>query len=424
MSQVSDSSAFPASTIRYFALPVAVVLFLFSGFYKGVVWSPVDLTVLTCLATIAAMLPYRRDGIAIMRHPATWILGILVVYLAANTLPLPNPWGVRKLAELVLFGAPALLAGFILASDETRMSAFLDVLSYLASPVTAVITLTAAIGDPYSFGGVGSAGYQIVGALLSMVLIACAVTRRWLFLAFTLFAMYLVGNISSAVFAPLAVLYVAVKQRTVPSLAKAVGLSLAFGIAYGVLVSPPLIAFRTLWTLGGIEAKLHQVPSTKAVTRKSPIEDRAPITEAVLAALPESMRTTNEIQTQAASRFDIFAAAWQQFKNFPIIGNGYGRLTYAGHPYPHNIMLEMLAEGGIIAGLLLLAFVGLSLFPLPSTFAMALLFITLSRAMFSGYFGSRLILFAFGIVIGSAMHSLLHNEVVENSARCAGRSPA
>ncbi|MGX9443850.1 O-antigen ligase family protein [Nitrobacteraceae bacterium UC4446_H13] len=405
---------FSASDRRRFALPVSVVLFLFSGFYKGIIWSPIDLTVLTCIATIAAMLPYWKQGLAITRQPAAWVLAVLVAYLAACTMPLPNPWGLRKLGELVLFGGPALLAGFIVASSARRASAFIDLLSYLSIPVTAIITVTAALGDPYSFSGVGSAGYQIVGALLSMILTACAVSKQWVFLSGALFSMYLVGNISSAVFAPLAVLYVAVKQGTVLPFIRAVCLSLVFAIVYGVAVSPPLIAMRGLWTIGGIEAKLRETYATKSlVIQQKTINgqqvaiaktmESAPLTEFVLDAMPESMRTANEIQSQAASRFDIFADAWKKFQQFPLIGNGYGRLTYAGHPYPHNIILEMLAEGGIIAGVLLLAFIGVSVVPRPSTFATALLFITLTRAMFSGYFGSRLILFTFGLVIGSGV---------------------
>ncbi len=426
MASISSRPEFLAGRKRYFVLPVSVVLFLFSGIYKGVIWSPIDLTVLTCLATILAMLPYSREWVAVARHPATWVLGALVVYLAACTMPLPNTWGVRKLAELILFGAPALLAGFVITTDEQRTATFVDVLAHLSIPVTVTITITAAFGDPYSFSGVGSAGYQIVGALLSMIVVASAISRRWIFLSLALFAMYLVGNISSAVFTPLAVLYIAIRQKSVPSLFKAVGLSLALGIAYGVVVSPPLIAMRSLWTIGGIEAKLRETYATKppATTGRQRGMESAPLTESILNAMPEAMRTTNEIQSRAASRFDIFADAWKKFQQFPLIGNGYGRLTYAGHPYPHNIVLEMLAEGGIIAGFLLLAFLGLSVLPAPSTFASALLFITLSRAMFSGYFGSRLMLFTFGLAIGSGLYSSLRNKIIEHGSTTASSRPA
>ncbi len=64
-------------------------------------------------------------------------------------------------------------------------------------------------------------------------------------------------------------------------------------------------------------------------------------------------RTENSIQTgDASGRQPLWAAAYQEFKNNPIIG---GRIEVSGI-YPHNIFLEVLMATGIV-GFLLFAIV-------------------------------------------------------------------
>jgi len=407
------SRGLPIASFSALGLPFITLVFLFSGFYKGLFWSPVDLTALTGVLTLLATIPNIKLT-DLRRQPAVWLLVILIGYLALRTLPLPNPWGLRKLAETCSFGVIALLAGFVIASRIDISKSLFDLLSYSSIPMAAILTIASASGDPFEFQGLGSAGYQITAAFFSLSLFASCVSRRWLCIGFALYALCLTGNISAAIFAPIAVVIALMRSTKITDLLKGAALAFVLVTTYSIVVSPPLLIMRAIWKIGGLEAKLNtgQAAIAPGASYKGkaggPIGHQsspaAPLTESLLESLPSSMRTGQEIQTAAADRIDIYKAAWQAFKAAPIFGNGYGRLAYTVHPYPHNILLEMLAEGGILAGILLVATIVLSL-PSPnndiSGFALAAIIVFVATAMFSGYFGGRILMFAIGLGIGA-----------------------
>ncbi len=61
------------------------------------------------------------------------------------------------------------------------------------------------------------------------------------------------------------------------------------------------------------------------------------------------------------SRISLYTTAWDDFVKNPVLGKGVGSYKYSVHTYPHNIILELLAETGLI-GLILFVFAMYPLF--------------------------------------------------------------
>jgi O-antigen ligase len=55
------------------------------------------------------------------------------------------------------------------------------------------------------------------------------------------------------------------------------------------------------------------------------------------------------------ARLQLYFAAWDDFTSSPVLGKGVGSFYYNGHTYPHNIIIELLAETGIV-GLVIFIF--------------------------------------------------------------------
>jgi O-Antigen ligase len=117
------------------------------------------------------------------------------------------------------------------------------------------------------------------------------------------------------------------------------------------------------------------------------------------------------IAVGTADRWVHYEDALGRFASRPVIGHGYGNLSYGvdNHPHPHNQILELLAEGGAIAAVLgayIFIASGLSAWRLASgsvgdRFAFGFFTLLGFQAMVSGYWGSRLLLFAIGLILGA-----------------------
>lgn len=373
-------------------LVIAALSFVFSGFYKGLVNSPLDLTVLTGGLTCAALLPFIRE-IDVHRHAAAWLLVALAGYLALRLLPDFPAWGVRKLAEFVLFGAPAFLAGYVIAKRDHAVQLTMDALAWSAAPMAIALAALAANTNPYSYQSIGSAGYQLTGLYMGLALIACAASNRFICFGFAALGLAVTGNLSAGLFAPPAVMLIWWTRRR-PVLKPLVA-ALALLSLYTAAVAPPLIVMRTLWKIGSIENKV-------ALGEKAPAVGGAEMTGKVLELMPSESQQYL-VETRSGDRLDIFKAAALMFKDSPIFGRGYGTFEHAENRYPHNILLEMLAEGGAIAGLLMIAALAAARPPLnddESAFAAASLLLLIGSSFVSGYWGNRILLLFLGLCVG------------------------
>lgn len=91
-----------SSAAASYVLPTLTLLFLFSGFYKTTVPSPVDWTVLmgSFVALALSLRVVRLQGIV---QPLVGLIVLLNVVLALRLIPDFAPWGIRKIAEGLQF---------------------------------------------------------------------------------------------------------------------------------------------------------------------------------------------------------------------------------------------------------------------------------------------------------------------------------
>lgn len=381
-----------ATVWRRFFLPVIAFLFLFSGFYKGIVASPIDLTVMAAVI-LCVGLALRFREIDIWHHTAFWLFVALTAYLAIRLFPDPSPWGVRKLAEAVLFGVPAMLAGYVIAKCDDAFQLMIAVLSYAAIPAAIIMALIAALTSPYGFQWIGSGGYQLTGLFMGLSLLAAAISNRYIAFGFAMLGTAVAGSLTAALFAPPAVAFIWITRRKM--IVKPILAATALLAFYSALVAPPLIFMRVLWKIGAIE-------SVVTLGDKAPRYGGAVWTSKLLHVMPVESRKYL-VDTLATDRFDIYKSAITKIISAPVFGHGYGKLEYFGNAYPHNIPLEMLAEGGVVGGLLLVAFLIAARPPLTDNadvFSAACLILLLGAALFGGYWGNRILLFFLGYSTG------------------------
>lgn len=87
---------------------------------------------------------------------------------------------------------------------------------------------------------------------------------------------------------------------------------------------------------------------------------------ALLIAMPEELRSryerilSDEVGASIEERVDAYEIAWDMFLNRPFSGMGTGSYSayHERFAYPHNIILEAMAENGIIGLTLLVGFIG------------------------------------------------------------------
>lgn len=384
----------------YALVPVALA-FLFVGFVKGALASPIDLTVVLAAATLAIAATQIR-GIQSLISPMTVALAALCIWLAIRIAPDPNPWAIRKLGDIVVFGAPALLAGVVIGGDRVAMRWMMALLAWAAVPAAAFVVWQAAAGNPYSFSSIGTGGYQLTGIFFAFSFIAAAALRWHIIFAIAALGCAVSGNISGAAFGAAAVVAIWITRKDWRAAGTCAGVTFAVLAAYTVVVAPPLVFMRLIWKFGGSLLLLWDMQVTPFEAAEALSKHSAGRgVNAILSIMPaESQKYLVEYPDR--SRLSQYMMAFDLFKANPIAGNGFGSINYLGSPYPHNVVLELAAEAGAVgvllfAGVILVAFRSARRHP----FALAALILVTLLALVSGYFGGRIFMFCLGLAGGS-----------------------
>ena len=140
----------------------------------------------------------------------------------------------------------------------------------------------------------------------------------------------------------------------------------------------------------------------------------------LLIVMPDNLRfryerlLSNDLGSSIESRLDAYETAWKMLVDSPIIGMGTGSFrAYQGRlDYPHNIILEAMAENGIVGLVLLIGFIGSVWLRLIRALRASsgqdrvliagagLIFVfMLIGSMFSGDLTSRTLWFSMGLVV-------------------------
>ncbi|MRS05510.1 hypothetical protein EG832_20185, partial [bacterium] len=131
-------------------LTCITLLFLFSGFYKELISSPLDLTILTAVLVYFVVSPRWTEVVTLFKSRIIILIVILTVWLALRLFPAFPDWGVRKLLEIVFFGPAALIAGYLIVRDRKANYTLLLGLSYVSIPMALYVVISAAIDNPYT----------------------------------------------------------------------------------------------------------------------------------------------------------------------------------------------------------------------------------------------------------------------------------
>lgn len=117
-------------------------------------------------------------------------------------------------------------------------------------------------------------------------------------------------------------------------------------------------------------------------------------------------------EVNVSSRIRLYQSAWSDFLESPILGKGVGNYFHYGISYPHNIILELLAETGLV-GLVLfvMALKPKNLAYFKNTFSVYMLF-ALITTMFSGDLEKNSYLVVFSILANS-FHVMKGNCIKE-----------
>lgn len=392
-----------------FSFETAFVLYLFAGFFKAsdfLSWVPFDLTLFFFVVSIMAggWVLWKR-GFSISRQ-ALLLVGATILFAGWVLLSLlwapSTRYGLEKAIQFVVLNGWALVgAAVILDGKYKRLNRFYGVVVVLAL-LFALETMRVYLPhkDVRSYEVLG-ASYQHVGRLvgLGFVLAVAAFVRRGknvgrsallLFLgALFFFVLLFVGARGPFLAAVLAMALILLLSRA--SISKKmlfVAVLVAIYLISSMMMGPSLrtmyrfnviLAHEVGWQLPGAEPTPTPYPTPKpkptAISQSvstpqvssaggKPTQETS-LSGTVLPATPTPrptpkprIPTPKEIPNESIElRKTRFSNAVQLWLTTPIIGAGVGGFAYF-YPadqfrvYPHNMILEVLSELGVI-GLLL-----------------------------------------------------------------------
>jgi len=401
--QVQRSTPFLVKGVDIlFSFETIFVLFILAGLYKSDTrfsWVPVDLTLLfLCLSVTAAvlLLILRRANIS-----GTAFRGILLYLIFSSWISFTLIWApindyaidkVIRTSTLVFwaFAAPAL----IIASKQERVFRFYFLL-VVASACLAVETwinhLSTGSPEPELkniLGGTYMSVGLVVGIAIDILLVNFLLERKTHFLLKIVFVALIVWFL----------LTLLVLGGRGPLFTTMVSVLVAFLLAGKNL-------FRSIFRLTPLALIFAVLFSI--------VSDFLPLTTLyrIQVLFEESGGGSS-----AQERLERMEAAWKQISEAPVLGLGVGSFYwYYGDPslprdFPHNIVLELWAETGIIGLFLffLLIFFGIKkikwskISQLPAHFTAVIILVnTLFHSMISGHLpDDRLLFVTLGLLIG------------------------
>ena len=324
-------------SLRDYAVPAAVILLLYAGYFKGnplLSWVPVDLTFLGAALTLAGVLAVTFGG-TIPRGTGP-VLALWALFMPAAILHAPGSYGHQKAVYLFTLTLLSALGTLFLVRSAVRQELFVIVQVVLAAVLAGGALLSAhpqlaAEGTDRVF----LAGSNTIasGNSAGLVVVACfifALTgQRRRSLMFILGAAATAAMFATGSRGP--VLAAAIALAAVAAFAPASGVSRAFRVA-----AIALVAFLAWYFVRGVSGGgAGRIAST------------------LLAGSSQD--------TSTQTRLGLWREAWSVIPgHFWGIGwgglndlsalNGAGLLGQPGLAYPHDIFLEVTAEAGWIAG--------------------------------------------------------------------------
>ncbi len=316
--------------MRRWVLPILTAAFVMAGFFKGteaLVGLPFDLTfVLAVLVAVAVVVRLIVSRIPPQVHAIVVGFALLVpaVFLASATL-----YGSEKVSRLFTITLLAILAPVILARTAEDVERFLWAWTAVCGVVVVMALLNpqdaAYRGAPITAQGIDTIALGDAAGLVVLVMALAAMWKRlpWL-------VAVPIGGV--------AILVLLQSGSRGPLIATVIA-ALA-GIVLPKVRPRPLRSLVVL-LLSGVGLVLAFAA--------------APFYAQQRVAAVFQGRFVAEGQT----RIELYRVAWESIGNNPFgIGwGGYEQIAFLGYRYPHNLVLEVLAEAGVIFGGLFLIWI-------------------------------------------------------------------
>jgi len=373
-------------------------LFLTAGQFKSdprIEWLPIDLTLLTALATAAFVIGVFLKGQLRLPRSVFILLGFYFLFLPAISWTGWNSYAIEKTKGFFTLTLLATVAPLFLIRSRNELFRLLNALGLLGAIMTidALLTLitqgevvAARLGtNQLTAFGASTIGFgRGVGMSLLWAAVLGIERRLNYLLALGVIGTLVIVLLGSGSRGPLlgalaafVLMLVLDKRRTASRMARILMIVVIGGIV--VRLSLPLIPATSLLR---IETFLGGTLGSSELTR-----------------------------------LQAFSFAWQGIQENPL-GTGLGGFeTYSPwirwtRPYPHNILLETLLEGGWLAGMYLIFIVLLALrkvhalvlhkaWPPEAMGLFAILYFLVMNAMVSGDLNDNRALFSFvGMAIG------------------------
>jgi len=279
-----------------------------------------------------------KEGLAAFAGAGRWALFVTIgLALVALIRVAPGAYPALKLKFFIAQNLPLLLAGILIARRRRDFNLFV-VLSVVAAAVSALVLLKqfaqgnaqafyperfalSAEDNPIGFGRVASDG------ILFAVFIVLTVTDRRL-------------RLLGMVVLPLVTIALVASGSRGPVLALCAGLVAALLF----LLRDPTARRRLVLVLAALSAGAIAIPK---------LLPAATIQRSV------SFLLGNGTGLSSNGRTHLWTEAWQAFTTHPLFGVGTGGFAQIepSFKYPHNLVLEVSAELGVVGLVLLLAFV-------------------------------------------------------------------
>lgn len=362
-----------------FSFELLLVLYLFAGIYKTdpvLSFVPIDLTMLLGLASVAAgaTVLFRNPQRVVTR---TGIVILVFFALFTSYAGLSLVWSSSSSYAAVKLFKTAVLTGWLLAASaliiapcperrERLFHVFLLFAVWVAGESLFIHATTGGWGFIDPFGGTGYIGVSRivgVGVLVASYRVYRARTK--------LARIGFVGLLAGLVFAMLTI------GARGPLLAVGGGLFIiALGFAVGrtpsvqsslqasaqVFASSVMVVLIAgFFQLTAVRrfSKLTGITELFPSGSESPDDAAAPTSDDAAARTPtDASDYAASVGDSAGSRLDYYQTAVELWQSAPLTGHGYGSFAVlnrgvdARH-YPHNILLEVLSELGLVGFILL-----------------------------------------------------------------------
>jgi O-antigen ligase len=339
-----------------FSFEALLVLYMFAGIYKGdprFAWVPVDPTGLFfALSVVVGSFIVVLNPIPKRAFPVIWVMLAFVVWWAVTLTWSPSkvygPSKVFFMATLELWALTA--AALIVGPNPERVRRLFTLLLLFASWL-GIEALQIYREDKQGFIMVGSASYVALGRVVGLG--ALVAFTAWLFGR----RLSVVKLLFLALFVGLAfVLMIAGGRGPLISILVPILLTLLLGLQVtGRRILYRRYGISIVVLASGLIAGLSIYIATTGQMPRS------------LARL-ESMVVGGEIRGSAENRIERYGEVPGFWYHAPLLGNGAGSwpiLTGRSdeRSYPHNILLEVLVESGVVGLILLVVLLHVALRP-------------------------------------------------------------